>query len=48
MNNLFSLQGQRALVTGATKGIGEAIVKQFLQLGAAVFVVARDNDHYQY
>lgn len=44
MNNLFSLQGQRALVTGATKGIGEAIVKQFLQLGAAVFVVARDND----
>ncbi|MEZ0540439.1 SDR family oxidoreductase [Fibrella arboris] len=41
---LFSLQGQRALVTGATKGIGEAIVKQFLQLGAAVFVVARDND----
>ncbi|WP_375443687.1 SDR family oxidoreductase [uncultured Fibrella sp.] len=44
MNNLFSLQGQRALVTGATKGIGEAIVRQFLQLGAAVFVVARDND----
>ena len=44
MNTLFSLQGQRALVTGATKGIGEAIVKQFLQLGAAVFLVARDND----
>ncbi|MEZ0485750.1 SDR family oxidoreductase [Fibrella aquatica] len=44
MNKLFSLQGQRALVTGATKGIGEAIVKQFLQLGAAVFVVARDNE----
>lgn len=44
MNNLFTLQGQRALVTGATKGIGEAIVRQFLQLGAAVFVVARDNE----
>lgn len=44
MNNLFSLQGQRALVTGATKGIGEAIVRQFLQLGAAVFLVARDNE----
>jgi tropinone reductase I len=41
---LFTLQGQRALVTGATKGIGEAITKQFLQLGAAVFLVARDND----
>ena len=44
MTNLFSLQGQRALVTGATKGIGEAIVRQFLQLGAAVFLVARNND----
>ncbi|MBO0934204.1 SDR family oxidoreductase [Fibrella aquatilis] len=41
---LFTLQGQRALVTGATRGIGEAITKQFLQLGAAVFLVARDND----
>ena len=44
MNPIFSLQGYRALVTGATKGIGEAITKQFLQLGAAVFLVARDND----
>lgn len=44
MNTLFTLQGHRALVTGATKGIGEAITKQFLQLGAAVFMVARDNE----
>ncbi len=44
MNATFSLQGQRALITGATKGIGEAVVKQFLQLGAAVFLVARDAD----
>ena len=41
---LFTLRGQRALVTGATKGIGEAITRQFLQLGAAVFLVGRDND----
>ncbi|GAB3987349.1 SDR family oxidoreductase [Spirosoma daeguense] len=41
--SLWSLQGQRALVTGGTKGIGEAIVRQFLDLGAAVFIVARDN-----
>lgn len=41
---LWSLVGQRALVTGGTKGIGEAIVRQFLDLGAAVFIVARDND----
>lgn len=42
--SLWSLSGQRALVTGGTKGIGEAIVRQFLDLGASVFIVARDND----
>jgi len=42
--SLWSLSGQRALVTGGTKGIGEAIVRQFLDLGAAAFIVARDND----
>lgn len=41
---LWSLSGQRALVTGGTKGIGEAIVRQFLHLGASVFIIARDND----
>ncbi|GAB3887658.1 SDR family oxidoreductase [Spirosoma agri] len=41
---LWSLSGQRALVTGGTKGIGEAIVRQFMALGAAVFIVARDNE----
>ncbi|QKZ15508.1 SDR family oxidoreductase [Spirosoma sp. KUDC1026] len=41
---LWSLAGQRALVTGGTKGIGEAIVQQFLDFGASVFIVARDND----
>ncbi|GAB4045880.1 SDR family oxidoreductase [Spirosoma litoris] len=42
--SLWSLSGQRALVTGGTKGIGEAIVQQFLDLGASVFIVARNND----
>ncbi len=42
--SLWTLNGQRALVTGGTKGIGEAIVRQFLDLGASVFIVARDND----
>ena len=41
---LWSLAGQRALVTGGTKGIGEAIVRQFLDLGASVFIVARNNE----
>lgn len=42
--SLWSLSGQRALVTGGTKGIGEAIVRQFLDIGASVFIVARDNE----
>src|ERR671933_2428867 len=42
--SIWSLSGQRALVTGGTKGIGQAIVQQFLDLGAAVFLVARDNE----
>lgn len=41
---LWSLKSQRALVTGGTKGIGEAIVRQFLDLGASVFIVARNSD----
>lgn len=41
--SLWSLKGQLALVTGGTKGIGEAIVQQFLDLGASVCLVARDS-----
>ena len=39
----FGLQGQRALVTGSTKGIGAAIVDEFLKLGASVIVTARSG-----
>lgn len=41
---LFQLTGRKAVVTGGTKGIGEAIVQLFLELGASVFLVARDGD----
>ena len=37
------LQNKKALVTGGTKGIGLAVVKEFLELGAEVLVVARDT-----
>ena len=37
----WELTGQRALVTGGTKGIGAAIVDELLVLGASVVSVAR-------
>jgi tropinone reductase I len=40
---IWNLTHKRALVTGGTKGIGQAIVQQFLDLSASVFIVARDN-----
>lgn len=39
----WQLKGRRVLITGGTKGIGEAIVDQYLHLGASVFIVARNN-----
>ncbi len=40
---MWNLQGKKALVTGGTKGIGLAIAKEFIELGAEVLVVARDT-----
>jgi tropinone reductase I len=40
-NNRWSLEGKKAIVTGGSKGIGEAIVKELLELGAEVLAVAR-------
>ena len=38
----WSLQGKKAIITGGTKGIGKAIVEEFVSLGADVLAVARD------
>jgi sorbose reductase len=39
--DLFDLHGKRALVTGASSGIGKKVAEAYLQAGAHVAVVAR-------
>ena len=41
MNDLFSLQGRSALITGGSRGIGRMIAAGFLAQGARVYISAR-------
>lgn len=41
----YSLEGKVAVVTGASRGIGEATAMLFAKVGADVVVVSRNRDH---
>ena len=41
MNDLFSLQGRTALITGGSRGIGRMIAAGFLRQGARVYISSR-------
>lgn len=43
MKNKWSLSGKTALITGSTKGIGKSVAEEMADLGADVYIVARNR-----
>ena len=47
MTSAFSLTGKVAIVTGSSRGIGEAIARSFAEAGARVVIVSRSLENAQ-
>lgn len=47
LNNPFSLKGKTALITGGTSGLGYAIARCMIQVGANVIVIGRNAENAQ-
>ncbi|MBT3192875.1 MAG: SDR family oxidoreductase [Verrucomicrobia bacterium] len=43
-HDIFSLSGRSALVTGGSRGLGEAIARAFVQYGADVVIASRQEE----
>lgn len=46
--DMFALRGKRALVTGASSGIGEKVARAYVQAGADVAIAARNFEALQH
>ncbi len=44
MKNKFNLKGKVAIITGSSKGIGEAIAREFAESGATVVISSRKQE----